>query len=80
MAVRADGSVVAWGSNSFGQSNVPTEATNVVALAVGNYHNLVMRGDGTLIAWGKNDLARRVFRQRSATWFLSRLVRNTAWR
>src|SRR5437867_329879 len=32
MALRADGTVVAWGDNSSGQTNVPADLTNAVAI------------------------------------------------
>jgi len=35
MALRDNGSVIAWGSNWDGQTNVPPTATNVVAIAAG---------------------------------------------
>ena len=54
--MRADGSVIAWGDNSYGQSAVPASATNVVSIAAGYYHNLALRADGTVIAWGKGYL------------------------
>ena len=44
--------VVAWGSNTQGQINVPASATNVVAVAAGWYQSLALRNDGTVIAWG----------------------------
>jgi alpha-tubulin suppressor-like RCC1 family protein len=49
---RAD-PIIVWGSNSFGQTNVPTSATNVIALAAGDSHCLALRADGTVIAWAK---------------------------
>src|ERR1035438_2668592 len=48
--------VIAWGDNSFGQTNVPNNATNVVAIAAGDYHSLALRADGLLLAWGRNEL------------------------
>ena len=47
-----NGTVIAWGLNFFGQTNVPASATGVVAIAGGAYHSLALRGDGTVIAWG----------------------------
>ena len=44
--------VVAWGSNTQGQTNVPSSATNVIAVAAGWYHSLALRNDGTVVAWG----------------------------
>ena len=52
LALRADGAIVAWGDNSYGQCNVPASATNVVAISAGYYHSLALRSDGTLLAWG----------------------------
>jgi hypothetical protein len=36
---------VAWGDNSAGQTNVPANLTNVVAIAAGGYHNLALIGN-----------------------------------
>jgi hypothetical protein len=48
------GEVVAWGSNTFGQLTIPPGASNVIAIAAGFNHNLVLRSDGTVVAWGDN--------------------------
>jgi alpha-tubulin suppressor-like RCC1 family protein len=45
--------VVAWGDNASGKTNVPPSATNVVAIAAGEFHSLALRADGTVIGWGK---------------------------
>jgi alpha-tubulin suppressor-like RCC1 family protein/sugar lactone lactonase YvrE len=55
LALKSDGTVVAWGSDSFGQSDVPAGLTNVVAIAVGDYHDLALLGNGTVVAWGNGD-------------------------
>jgi hypothetical protein len=52
--LRADGTVVAWGDNSVGQTNVPAGLSNVVSIACGSAHNLALRADGWVIAWGNN--------------------------
>ena len=52
LALRADGTVVAWGDNSYGQTNVPPDLTNVVAVAAGYHHCLALRAEGTVLAWG----------------------------
>ncbi len=44
--------VIAWGSNTKGQTNVPPSATNVIAVAAGWYHSLALRSDGTVVSWG----------------------------
>lgn len=54
VAVRSDGTVVAWGRHTGGQTNVPATATNIIAVAAGEAHSLALRGDGTVIAWGTN--------------------------
>jgi alpha-tubulin suppressor-like RCC1 family protein len=52
LALRADGTVVAWGGvNQFGQRTVPPDATNVVEIAAGTTHSLALRG-GTVVFWG----------------------------
>jgi len=46
------GTVVAWGDNSHGQTNVPTAAlTNVVAVA-GSWQSFALKADGTVVGWG----------------------------
>jgi alpha-tubulin suppressor-like RCC1 family protein len=45
-------SVVGWGNNQFGQLNLPTNLTDVVAVSAGNDHNLVLYADGTVASWG----------------------------
>ena len=47
--------VVAWGDNSGGQTEVPTNLDNAVAIAGGDYHSVAIRDDGTLVAWGFDD-------------------------
>ena len=44
--------VVAWGTNSSGQLNIPLEATNVVAVAAGWSNSMALRMDGTVVCWG----------------------------
>jgi alpha-tubulin suppressor-like RCC1 family protein len=46
--------VLAWGLNSYGQTNVPSSATNYVALAAGTTYTLALRDDGTVAGWGNN--------------------------
>ncbi|NOS69808.1 MAG: DUF5011 domain-containing protein, partial [Verrucomicrobia bacterium] len=52
LALKADGTVVSWGHNGFGQTNTPPSATNVVGIAAGSQHSLALRADGTVIGWG----------------------------
>lgn len=55
-AVVSVGRVIAWGDNSFGQTNLPPFLTNVAAVAAGEFHNLVLKGDGSVGAWGANSV------------------------
>ena len=51
-ALKSDGTVIAWGDNSHGQTNLPAGLSNVVAIAAGYYHSLAVCSDGTVQAWG----------------------------
>ena len=53
-AILSVGQVFAWGDNSRGQTNVPSAATNIIALAGGDYHCLALRTDGSVVVWGDN--------------------------
>jgi len=44
---------VAWGDNSYGQTNVPITLTNAQAVACGRGYSVALKGDGTVIAWGR---------------------------
>ncbi|HEY1789857.1 MAG TPA: LamG-like jellyroll fold domain-containing protein, partial [Verrucomicrobiae bacterium] len=50
------GAVVAWGSNSSGQTNVPVNLTNVLAISSGgqSLFNLALSANGTVQGWGNN--------------------------
>jgi hypothetical protein len=52
LALKADGTVVAWGDNSYGQSTVPSGLSNVIAIAAGANNSLALRGDSSIVAWG----------------------------
>ena len=53
LALLQDGTVTAWGFNSYGQTNVPPGLDNVTAIAAGEYFSLALRGNGTVVAWGQ---------------------------
>ena len=55
LALRRDGSVIAWGANDYGQSDVPGGLTSVVAIAAGRDHSLALRSDGRVVGWGRDD-------------------------
>jgi len=66
LALRSDGTVWAWGDNTYGElgndtttgGSTPVEVqdlTHVVALAAGWRHSAALRSDGTVWTWGAND-------------------------
>ena len=67
MALLINGTVVAWGDNAYGETNVPAGLSNVVAIAAGGdslLHNigvalpysLALKSDGTVVTWGASDV------------------------
>jgi len=54
VALKPDGTVVAWGVNDEGQCNVPSDLKNIIAIAAGAWHTVALRQDGTVVAWGGN--------------------------
>jgi len=55
LALRFDGTVVAWGTSNFGVTNVPGGLSNVVAISAGSIHNLALQANGgTIVPWGNN--------------------------
>jgi len=58
VALLTNGAVVAWGDNTYGQTNIPSDLTNtaaVMAIAAGDFHSVALRANGTVEAWGAND-------------------------
>ncbi|MBL9077630.1 MAG: hypothetical protein JNL08_09010 [Planctomycetes bacterium] len=56
MALKHDGTIVAWGYNANGQCNVPQLPAGVVYvdLYAGQCHAVALRSDGQVVAWGDN--------------------------
>jgi alpha-tubulin suppressor-like RCC1 family protein len=54
LALKPDGHVLAWGSNTYLQTIVPANLTNAMAIAAGFYHSLALRSNGTVTAWGQS--------------------------
>jgi hypothetical protein len=52
LALRKDGTVVAWGDSQYGASDVPPGLSNVVAVTAGWTDSLALRRDGTVVGWG----------------------------
>jgi hypothetical protein len=55
VASKNNGTVVAWGLDEAGQTEVPAGLSGVVQVAAGGYHSVAVRGNGTVVAWGEND-------------------------
>ncbi len=71
LALRTDGTVWAWGDDSYGQlgvgglpwgtTNVPIRSlvlTQIVAIAAGQYHSVALDKNGTVWTWGAGDSGR----------------------
>ena len=52
--LEANGSVVATGDNTYGQTNIPARLTNAVQVDAGYGFNVALKSDGSVIAWGYN--------------------------
>jgi hypothetical protein len=52
LALKSDGTVVAWGKDTAGQTNVPAGLSGVTAIGAGFAFSLALKGDGTVVAWG----------------------------
>ena len=55
LALKADGTVAAWGNSSDESFDVPDNLTDIVAIAAAAIYNLALKADGTVAAWGDND-------------------------
>ena len=61
VALKNDGTVVAWGRNNYGQTSVPVGLNEVTVfdekalnIAAGYNHTVALRQDGTVVVWGNN--------------------------
>ena len=54
VALKSDGTVVVWGLDSSGQTDVPAGLTDVIAIAAGDLHIAALKSNGTVAAWGLN--------------------------
>ena len=54
LPLRADGTVLAWGDNTNGETTVPSGLGGVMSISASGRHNLALKSDGTVVAWGTN--------------------------
>jgi alpha-tubulin suppressor-like RCC1 family protein len=54
LALRANGTVVAWGNNAYGQTTIPAGLSGVVHIAAGARHSVALLNTGRVVAWGDN--------------------------
>jgi len=57
MPTYPNGQVVAWGYNTSGAVTVPSNVTNVAALAAGTSDSYAVHADGTVTGWGNGSLS-----------------------
>jgi alpha-tubulin suppressor-like RCC1 family protein len=50
LALKNDGTGIAWGWNYYGQATVPTNLTNLAMVSAGWYHNVALLTNGTVVA------------------------------
>ncbi|RJX41095.1 hypothetical protein D3P09_03565 [Paenibacillus pinisoli] len=56
LALKKDGTVIAWGNNNYGEASVPSGLRNVTAVAAGFEYSLALSKDGEVTAWGTTRL------------------------
>jgi hypothetical protein len=55
LALKADGSLVAWGRDNYDQVSLTPGGNDFVAIDAGYYHNVALKSDGSLVAWGRDN-------------------------
>jgi Regulator of chromosome condensation (RCC1) repeat len=59
VALKGDGTVVVWGWNNAGQTNVPPGLSGVAQIASGGNTVFAVTTNGTLVTWGDNSYSQR---------------------
>jgi alpha-tubulin suppressor-like RCC1 family protein len=59
LILKTGGSVVAWGYNQYGQTNLPAELADVVQVEAGNFFSLALDKTGRVSAWGNTRITSR---------------------
>lgn len=55
VALKSDGTVVAWGKNTARQCDVPKGLCDVIDIQAGFHHVVALKKNGTVVAWGSNN-------------------------
>jgi hypothetical protein len=56
IVLRADGTVYAWGGNTYGVTNVPAGLSNVIKIVGAEFVCAALKADGTVVGWGQGAL------------------------
>ncbi|HRI11573.1 MAG TPA: hypothetical protein PLX89_01100 [Verrucomicrobiota bacterium] len=51
VALKSDGTVVAWGNDDNGQTDIPEDLRGVTAIAAGLYQTMALKADGSVVSW-----------------------------
>ncbi|CAE7597878.1 carA2 [Symbiodinium sp. CCMP2592] len=54
-AVKSSGQLVCFGSDEYGQCDVPTDVGAVVAVSAGMYHTCAVKSSGQLVCFGSDE-------------------------
>ncbi|HXJ61792.1 MAG TPA: chitobiase/beta-hexosaminidase C-terminal domain-containing protein, partial [Verrucomicrobiae bacterium] len=55
LALLADGTVVAWGDDTYGKATVSQGLSSVIEIAAGTWHSMALKADGEVVAWGQTE-------------------------
>ena len=54
LGLLSDGTVIAWGSDTYGQASVPASAVGVISIAAGSATSAAVLANHTIVAWGQD--------------------------
>ena len=53
LGIKADNTVLGWGTNNYGEINIPVGLTDVIKVGAGNRYSAALKSDGTIVGWGQ---------------------------